>query len=140
MCKQVVLVNKAQNKNKLRGNAPNCVVLLFDRCKHFCTGTCLPCALCKQRAQYLHVQGTRSKLASRDRTSTVSNFIVLKDNGDLVYNRGFTIAAIQHAELPAFAKTAGDDSKYVTALLQMIFGIEVLAVSSITDKTKKKLS
>jgi hypothetical protein len=55
----------------------------------------------------------------------------------LVYNRGFTIAAIQHAELPAFAKTAGDNSKYVTALLQMIFGIEVLAVSSITDKAKK---
>jgi hypothetical protein len=31
------------------------------------------------------------------------NFIVLKDNGDLAYNCGITINAIQHDELRAFA-------------------------------------
>jgi hypothetical protein len=49
---------------------------------------------------------------------------------------GIIISAIQQAELGAFAKTAGDDSKYVAALLQMIFGFEVLAVLSITSKRK----
>jgi hypothetical protein len=58
----------------------------------------------------------------------------------LIYNCGITITAIQHAELRAFAKTAGDDGKYVAALLQMIFGINVLAVSSITGKAKNDVT
>jgi hypothetical protein len=52
---QASCVNKSQNKNKLRGNAPYCVVVLHDRFKSFGASVCLPCALCKQGAQYVRM-------------------------------------------------------------------------------------
>jgi hypothetical protein len=57
----------------------------------------------------------------------------------MVYNCGIKINAIQHVELRAFAKTAGDNGKYVVALLQIIFGIEVNVTTTQLCEEKLKL-